>query len=155
MFKPMGIDTHVFNPIPDDKETATLSYYTRGDICLGQYYKQTNMVGAAGWISSVTQLGKLLTGLRNNSVLNEDITAQMFNQSLGWDTYNGLYGQYYHHGGAFGDDPHGIRTVIMRLSHGYDCVLVANSATEFLGLPQVWDLVIQAFEAKGVQSSET
>ena len=80
VFRPMGIDTAVFNPIPDVQESATLSYYSCSDLNPGQYYKQTNMIGAAGWISSATEVANLLIGLRRNTVLDQDKTAQMFNQ---------------------------------------------------------------------------
>ena len=151
VFTPMGIDTAVFSPVPDDAETRTLSYYGSMDVDPGNPYQQTNFVGAAGWITSATEAGKFLNGLRGSAVLSESTKAQMFEGQLGWYTYNGLYGQYFHHEGDFGGDPGGIRAAVVRLTNGYDCFLAINSANEYLGLPNIVELVIRAFEANRPQ----
>jgi hypothetical protein len=74
----------------------------------------------------------------------------MLNNDLGWYTYDGIYGQCFHHNGGLlnGLSPaQGLVTGIMHLSEGYDALLLVKS----WGVPNVIDtigLIVKAFETR-------
>jgi CubicO group peptidase (beta-lactamase class C family) len=141
---PMGIEPSIFNPIPDPRASATLSY-AYSDIGSGQYWTTFNCVGAGGWIASPRELIKLLIGIRKDRVLNKSWTQKMLSEQLGWYEYDGVDGKYYDHNGWLlnGAAPNrGLNTGIIRLAEGYDALLVVN--TQFV---DTIGLLIGAFEA--------
>jgi len=81
------------NP-PDIPPAATLAYSNATDNRNGQYWGPLSCVAAGGWISSPNELMKFLAGVRNNVALSAQTTRMMFDDNLGWYTYDGLYGQY-------------------------------------------------------------
>lgn len=142
----MGISTGLFNPVPDPSDTATLSYSGQGDQTGGQFWPEMQMVGPGGWIAPANELIKFLTGVRNDAVLSAALTEEMLTGELGWYTYNGKYGAYYHHNGGLvnGATPtQGLNTGIIHFSNGYDALLLVNSP-----LPTIISLMIQAFETQ-------
>lgn len=147
---PMGINLSIFNPNPDPSSTAALSYSSGTDTLHGMYWPPINCIAAGGWISSARELIKFLAGVRNNVVLAPTTTQLMLNEDLGWYTYDGVYGQYFHHNGGLlnGLSPaQGLVTGIMHLSAGYDALLLVNS----WGVPAVVDtigLIVKAFETR-------
>lgn len=73
---------------------------------------------------------KFVIGVRNNTVLKPDTTRTMFLQGLGFYTYDGIYGQYFHHDGGLENaatPTQGLVTGIIHLADGYDALLLVNS----------------------------
>ncbi|KIN03546.1 hypothetical protein OIDMADRAFT_51506 [Oidiodendron maius Zn] len=143
---PMGINLGVFNATAAPTNSATLSYSGASDTTHGQFWGSMACVGAGGWITSARELAKFQAGIRNNTVLNTDATQLMLNGQLGWYKYDGTYGQYFHHNGGLlnGATPaQGLVTGIIRLTDGYDALLLVNSWG-----PDTIKLMIQAFESR-------
>jgi CubicO group peptidase (beta-lactamase class C family) len=143
---PMGINLGVFNAATDHPPSATLSYSGASDTDHGQYWPSMACVAAGGWITSARELAKFQTGVRNNVVLSSDATQLMLYGQLGWYTYDGIYGQYFHHNGGLlnGATPaQGLVTGIIQLTGGYDALLLVNSRG-----PNTIGLMIQAFETR-------
>lgn len=87
-------------------------------------------VAAGGWITSARELAKFQAGVHNNTVLSPDATQLMLCGQLGCYKYDGIYGQYFHHNGGLlnGLTPaQGLVTGIIRLTGGYDALLLVNS----------------------------
>lgn len=143
VLKPMGIDPSVFNATPDAQSSSTLYYSGASDPNNGIYFNPINCIAAGGWISSARQLIKFLAGVRSNTVLGADTTLSMLENNLGWYTYNGLYGQYFHHNGGLVYGNQGLVTGIIHLSDSYDALLLINSWG-----PDTIGLMIQAFEQR-------
>jgi hypothetical protein len=79
-------------------------------------------------------------------VLDLQTTLNMLNGDEGWYTYDGVYGQYFHHNGGLGNGAtpsQGVATGIIRLADGYDALLLVNSLGQ-----DVISLMIQAFETR-------
>ena len=145
---PMGINPAVFNPVPDPIASSTLSYSSGSDPDHGVYWPPIQAVAAGGWITSAHELLKFLEGVRSNAVLPAATTLAMLNGDLGWYTYDGLYGQYFHHNGGLlnGATPaQGLGTGIIHLADGYDALLLINSwGFDVIGL------LVEAFEIPDV-----
>ena len=80
-------------------------------------------------------------------MLSASATQRMLDESMGFYGYDGIYGRYFHHNGGIGNGatpPQGVCTGIIRLSDGYDALLLVNS----LGV-DVIGLMIEAFETRG------
>src|SRR5262249_26257694 len=143
---PMGIDTNVFSATPDAAATSCLTYNSGADTQPGAYWGMLNCVGPGGWVSSARELIKFAIGVRGNKALNPDTTTAMFLRSLGWYTYEGIYGQYFHHNGELltgGTLPQGLWTGVIHLGDGYDAAILVNS----LGVDPI-GLMIGAFEQR-------
>src|SRR5262249_25289192 len=126
---PMGIDTNVFNATPDAVATSCLAY-SAGDNRPGFYWGAFNCIGPGGWVSSVRELIKFATGVRSNKVLKPDTTIAMFLRSLGWYTYEGIYGQYFHHNGGLltgATLPQGLVTGVIHLGDGHAAAILVNT----------------------------
>jgi CubicO group peptidase (beta-lactamase class C family) len=143
---PMGINLGVFNATPEEANSATFSYSSASETLHGQYWDSFTCVAAGGWIASARELAKFQAGVRNNTVLSQDATQLMLNGQLGCYKYDGIYGQYFHHNGGLlnGLTPaQGLVTGIIRLTDGYDALLLVNSWG-----PDTIGLMIQAFESR-------
>jgi CubicO group peptidase (beta-lactamase class C family) len=143
---PMGIDTNDFNAVPDPANTSTLTY-SANDSRQGQYWGALDCVGPGGWVSSARALLKFAIGIRNNSVLKAETTNSMFLNGYGWYTYDGIYGQYFHHNGGLlngATPPQGLVTGVIHLADGYDAVILVNS----WGFDTI-ALMVDAFEQRG------
>ena len=145
-----GVPPDNFSVLQDPEDTRTLGYVNGSDACSGGDLDYMTMPAAAGWISSALTFSKLMIGFRDHSVLMEDMTESTLQGELGFYTYNGRFGQYFHHNGGFGakDSRGGIATGWVRLGHGYDCILLVNSTSPNGGADS-WDtvgLIIKAFE---------
>jgi|GEM_PF-4503712 len=146
VLKKMGIDTAVFSPDPNSRDVATLSYAGSSDQRSGTYWSEMQMIGPGGWIAPASVLIKFLTGVRSNKVLSPELTKQMLTGELGWYTYDGNYGQYYHHNGGLtngGSPAQGLNTGIIHFSDGYDALLLVNSP-----VPAIIPLMIRAFQTQ-------
>lgn len=150
---PMGINPQIFNAVPDPQVISNLAYSNSGDLRNGSYWGRLNCVAAGGWISSANELIKFLQGVRSNAVLSSATTLTMFNESLGWYTYDGIYGQYFHHNGGLlngATPPQGLVTGIIHLADGYDALLLVNSwGFDTIGL------MVQAFETRQAAAAHT
>jgi CubicO group peptidase (beta-lactamase class C family) len=145
---PMGIDTNVFSPNPDPIGSATLTYSGASDTRHGQFWGHFDFTAPGGWIASANEILKFLVGVRNNVVLSAATTDKMFKESLGWYTYNGTYGTYYHHNGGLGNGAtpsQGLNTGAIHFSEGYDAILLINSPRG-----DVINVMIEAFETRGL-----
>jgi CubicO group peptidase (beta-lactamase class C family) len=141
---PMGIDTNKFTAKPDARPTATLYYSGADDLTRGHYWPPFSFIAPGGWVANAGELLKFLIGIRNNTVLSPQLTERMFTESLGWYTWNGKYGQYYHHNGGLFDGANprqGLSTGIVHFTNGYDAVLLTNSPHK-----GIIKLMVQAFE---------
>lgn len=147
---PMGIDITDFNPVPDPQNLATLGYGLN-DTRNGNYWRQFPCVAAGGWVSSIPSVLKFAIGVRNNVVLPAATTASMLQNGYGFYTYNGIYGQYFHHNGGLvnGASPlQGLITGLVHFVEGYDAVFFCNSQDPSQSLNAV-NLIIDAFEQRG------
>jgi CubicO group peptidase (beta-lactamase class C family) len=147
---PMGIDMADFNPVPDPQGQATLCYGLN-DTRSGSYWSQFPCVAAGGWVSSIPSILKFAIGVRNNVVLPAATTASMLLNGYGFYTYNGIYGQYFHHNGELvsGASPlQGLITGLVHLVEGYDAVFFCNGQDVNQSLSGT-DLIIGAFEQRG------
>ncbi len=148
---PAGINTSVFNPVPDPQTTATLSYAGPGDTAAGDYWTQIDFVAPAGWISSSTELLKILLALRNTSVLPASSISEMLNDEIGCFTYTGSYGTNYGKNGGISDGAgQSTNTGIMRFLEGYDIAIVANSAAPL----DILDQCLNAFNSRGLLAAD-
>jgi CubicO group peptidase (beta-lactamase class C family) len=143
VLKPMGINPAEFSPAP---ATQSLDYSGATDTRHGQAWGTFTFVAPGGWVTSANELFKFIVGVRNDTVLGHEATLKMLNGDLGWYTYDGIYGQYFHHNGGLlnGASPaQGVVTGIIRLSDGYDALLLVNSwGFDTIGL------MIQAFQTR-------
>ena len=142
---PMGIDTNKFTAKPDPRPTATLYYSGADDLTPGHYWPPFSFIAPGGWVANAGELLKFLIGVRNNTVLSAQLTDRMFTESLGWYTWKGKYGHYYHHNGGLFDGANprqGLSTGIVHFTNGYDAALLTNSPHK-----DIIKLMVQAFEA--------
>lgn len=158
VLKPMAIDTDIFNTVPDPPNTATLCYHDINDKQEGMYWSQIQNIGAGGFISNIDQMVNYLAGLQYLAVLDEATTRYMLQDQLGWYAHKGARGMYYKHNGILWTDdpkPDGtfdgnvqcLTTGVVRLTDGYDCVLLVNSGKDntWIDPPKI---IIAAFEAR-------
>jgi CubicO group peptidase (beta-lactamase class C family) len=153
VLKPMQIRTPVFNTVPDPRARAALSYNDPTEPRPGKFWDPIPAQGAAGWIASADELRKFLVGLRRGTVLPSETVFAMLNDELGWYTYDGSFGPYFHHNGAlldgFDSDSQGLNTGIVRFPDGYDALLLINSwaPRDSVGF-DVIKILVRAFEAR-------
>jgi CubicO group peptidase (beta-lactamase class C family) len=124
---PLGVDVNLFNERPDPQASAALSYSAAGDRQPGRYFGGFDAVAAGGWIAPVGEVAKFAAGLRTGAVISLGVASQMFGESLGWYTYDGYFGQYFHHNGGLAWGNQGLNTGLIHFTDGWDGVLVMNS----------------------------
>lgn len=140
---PLGVDTSVFSPVPDDETTATLCYDPSDPSGNGGYWPQMECVGPGGWISSASATLTYLMGFRSDTVLAPKYANFMMQRMLGWYPGATTYGLGYHHnGGLTTGAGAGLNTGVIHFPDGYDAVLLANSP-----LPNIIGVMIEAFDA--------
>jgi uncharacterized protein (TIGR03437 family) len=150
---PAGINTAIFNPIPDPPATATLSYSGPNDLLPGTYWTQIDFVAPGGWISSAPELLKILLALRNTSVLPAAAISEMLTDGIGWFPSAGNFGTYYFKNGGLGNGAtpgQTTNTVIVRLAEGYDIAMVANSTAPV----DVLNICAGAFDSRGLLTTD-
>lgn len=148
---PAGIDTSVFSPIPDPQTTATLSYVGPNDSNPGDYWTQIDFVAPAGWISSSTELLKVVLALRNTSVLPTSSISEMLNDQIGCFIYSGAFGNNYgKNGDIYDGSGQTTNTGIMRFLEGYDIAIVSNSGAP-IDILQQCNL---AFNSRGILAAD-
>ncbi|MBD0414461.1 serine hydrolase domain-containing protein [Oryzicola mucosus] len=143
---PLGIDTSIFSPVPDDPSWATLSYDPSSPEAQGYYWPEMQCVGPGGWISSASALLTYLMGFRDNTVLLPEYSDFMMQRMLGWYPGATTYGLAYHHNGGLtqnvGSLSMGLSTGIIQLPNGYDAVLLSNKPVD-----DIIGLMLEAFDA--------
>jgi CubicO group peptidase (beta-lactamase class C family) len=140
---PLGIDTTVFSPVPDDAAAATLCYNASDPSGNGFFWPQAQLVGAGGWIASASATLTYLMGFRTSKVLKPEYTNFMMQRMLGWYPGGTSYGLAYHHnGGLTNGSGDGLSTGIINLPDGYDAVLLSNKPVN-----QIIGLMLEAFDA--------
>ncbi|MDQ6433436.1 serine hydrolase [Mesorhizobium sp. LHD-90] len=140
---PLGIDTTVFSPVPDDEQAATLCYDPSDPNGYGQYWPQMQCVGPGGWISSASATLTYLMGLRSNAVLKPRYANFMMQRMLGWYPGATCYGLAYHHnGGLTTSSGAGLSTGVIHFPNGYDAVLLSNKP-----VADIIGVMIDAFDA--------
>ena len=148
---PAGIDTSVFNPVPDSQATATLSYLGPNDPATGFYWTPINFVAPAGWISSSQELIKILRALRGTSVLPASSISEMLNDQIGCFTYSGSFGvNYGKNGDIYDGSGQSENTGIMRFLEGYDLAIVANTQPPV----DILNLCFEAFNSRGLPAAD-
>jgi uncharacterized protein (TIGR03437 family) len=148
---PAGINTSVFNPVPDPQTTATLSYLGPTDPNNGDYWTQIDFVAPAGWISSSQELLKILLALRNTSVLPASAISEMLNDQIGCFTYVGAFGTNYgKNGDIYDGSGQSVNTGIMRFLEGYDLAIVSNSSAPV----DILDQCLYAFNSRGLLAAD-
>lgn len=150
---PAGINTSTLNATPDPQATATLSYSSPNDPLPGQYWTAFDFVGPGGWISTASEILKLLVALRKTSVLPASIISEMLNDGIGWGSFPGNYGTYYQHSGflTWGPvPPQTLNTCVVRLAEGYDIALVANTGPPV----DVVNISAAAFDSRGLLTTD-
>ena len=160
VFQPAGVDTTIYNATPDPQTTATLGYSDSKDTRTGDYWTAADLtfVAAGGFITNVREMIKVLIALRDTSILPQATVTQTLTGLIGWDgDYNGSFGTYYQKNGGLvnGATPgQWVGSATVRLSEGYDCVLLCNSAQPTqpgtTGQMNIIQQVINAFESRGV-----
>ena len=125
---PMGISASNFSPTPAN---VALDYASASDTQPGQAWGTFTFVAPGGWVATPEALMKFLIGVRNNTVLDPQTTLSMLNGEEGWYTYDGIFGQYFHHNGGLGNGAtpsQGVATGIIRLADGYDAAAAGQLA---------------------------
>jgi uncharacterized protein (TIGR03437 family) len=148
---PAGINTAVFNPIPDPQASATLSYAGSNDPDNGYYWQQINFVAPAGWIAPSQELIKIPLALRNSSVLPTSSISEMLNDQIGCFQYVGSFGTNYGKNGDIYNNGQSANTGIMRFLEGYDLAIVANSQPPV----DILTLCLQAFNSRGLLAADS
>jgi len=149
---PAGINSSVFNPVPDPQASATLSYLGPNDPNAGYYWTQIDFVAPAGWISSSQELLKILLALRNTSVLPTSSISEMLNDQIGCFTYLGSFGTNYgKNGDIYDGSGQSANTGIMRFLEGYDLAIVANSSAPV----DILDQCLNAFNSRGLLAADS
>jgi CubicO group peptidase (beta-lactamase class C family) len=151
-------DVQVLSLRPGDKAQLAMGYRGPNDQTADVYWPNVTTSGAAGFYSDATRLAKFASQLYQTDFLPEPVMEEMLQNECGVYIYEGIYGQYSHHVGQFGDGVHqpvekGIVAAHVKLSHGYDCALLINTLyiTDDNGNTSVIDpigWVIDAFEGK-------
>lgn len=151
---PAGIDTSILNATPDPQATATLGYSGASDPLPGQYFSAIDFVAPGGWISTATEILKVLFSLRNTSLLPAGTISEMLNDEIGaWVPFTGNWGTYYQKGGDLinGLTPQqGVSAQVVRLTEGYDIAIVANTNPSF----DYVNLVVGPFESRGLLTTD-
>jgi CubicO group peptidase (beta-lactamase class C family) len=143
--RPWGIDTSSFNPIPDARDTAALSYGKLPSVHPGVYWEQGDGVAAGSWIASANDLSSFLTFTRNGQYVND--IGGMLGNNLGWWKYEGIYGQYFFHNGGIGStatatgEKYGLSTSMIIFPGRIGAVILANG--ENVG---AFEALVEAFE---------
>jgi len=147
---PAGINTAIFNAVPDPAATATLYYAGPQDTQLGQYSTAIPFVAAGGWVTNARELIKFLIAMRGTSVVPANIVSDILNGPMGWDgPVAGNFGTYYTKNGGVGNgaNPQQQSDIgIVRLVEGYDIAILANSQPPV----DVVGLCCGAFDSRGV-----
>lgn len=158
VLEPAGINPAIYNATSDPQISATLGYSNSSDTRAGFYVGEQTFVAAAGWITSAREMIKLLMALRGTTLLPQAIINDTLTGLLGWDgVWIGNFGTYYYKNGGIANAASPLQWVgsaTVRLSEGYDCVLVANSAQPTApgttGQLNIIDQVIHAFESRAI-----
>ncbi len=160
VFAPAGVDTTIYNATPDPQAVATLGYSGPTDKLTGQYWTadELTFVAAGGFITNVREMIKILMALRGTSILPQAVITETLNDLVGWDgIYQGAFGTYYQKNGGLENGlnpPQWMGSATVRLSEGYDVVLLANSGQPTQpgtnGSMNIINMVINAFESRGV-----
>jgi uncharacterized protein (TIGR03437 family) len=151
---PASINTSILNATPDPQATATLMYSGPNDPLPGQYASALDFVAPGGWVSTATEILKVLFALRNTSVLPASTITEMLNDGIGaWVPFNGNWGTYYQKGGNLGGPTpqQGLSSQVVRLTEGYDIAIVANADPSF----DYVNLLVGPFESRGLQTTDS
>jgi CubicO group peptidase (beta-lactamase class C family) len=141
---PLGIDTAVFSPVPDDQAVATLTYDAAKPQAAGYWWPPMQCVGPGGWIASARTLATYLAGISSAEVLGPELSGLMMQKLFGWyhaGTHDGLA---YHHNGGLTHDGSGLSTGVVRFPDGSDAVLLSNKVC-----PGIIALMVEAYETGG------
>jgi uncharacterized protein (TIGR03437 family) len=151
---PAGIDPSIFNATPDPPTSATLQYSGPNDTRVGYYPGVINFVAPGGWVSTASELLKMLLALRNASVIPAQTVSDMLTGGIGWFSTVTSYGTCYWKLGSNtvgADAPtQGLNSCAIRFPEGYDVALVANTQPPV----DVVTLCVNAFNARGLPSSD-
>jgi uncharacterized protein (TIGR03437 family) len=152
---PAGINTSVLNATPDPQATATLCYSGPNDPLPGQYWSTLSFVAPSGWISTATEILKVLFALRSTSVLPASTISEMLNDGIGaWVPVAGNYGTYYQKGGDLinGLTPQqALETCVYRFTECYDVALVANTVLQG---NDILTICAGAFDSRGLLTTD-
>lgn len=146
------INKNIFNPVPNPVGSQALYYADPSDTQKGVGSTQLMAVVAAGWISSAKELANFVMGAYNGTAFDKDFTETMFREKLGWDMYEGLYGQDFYHGSAFGWERskgviYGLTTCIMIFPRRTAALLLINHCVDNEG-PFAATELVKACEAQ-------
>jgi CubicO group peptidase (beta-lactamase class C family) len=141
ILSPLGVDTAVFSPVPDDPAEATLSYDPSDPNAKGHYWPEMQCIGPGGWIASATATLRYLMGFRTSTVLRPIYTNFMMQRMLGWYPGATCYGLAYHHNGGLTCNGAGLNTGIIHLPDQYDAVLLSNKP-----LQNIIQVMLEAFD---------
>jgi CubicO group peptidase (beta-lactamase class C family) len=130
LLRPYGISTNSFNPKPDPRDTATLSYAKPSSQLPGVYWDLGDGVGAGSWIASANDLASYLLFTINGQYV--DDLGGMLAGEMGWMKYEGVYGQYFQHVGGLGSrvadgETYGTSTLIAIFPGRIGLVLFSNA----------------------------
>jgi CubicO group peptidase (beta-lactamase class C family) len=121
VLEPMGIEhmeTH------SEAQQPMCCYAKQGSTEPGDPMQQdcAAWVGAGGWYSSASDLGRFLTGLRDHKVLTPETTNVMLKGNMGWDGSDPGWSK----GGLWPSGDRRFGSVIAHFPDGVDAVLLVN-----------------------------
>jgi CubicO group peptidase (beta-lactamase class C family) len=143
VLRPLGIDTAVFSPVPDDQATTTLTYDAAKPQAAGYWWPPMQCIGPGGWIASARSLVTYLAGISSAEVLGPELSGFMMQELFGWyhaGTHDGLA---YHHNGGLTHEGSGLSTGVVRFPDGSDAVLLSNKVC-----PGIIALMVEAYETR-------
>ena len=141
---PLGIDTAVFSPVPDDQASATLTYDAAKPQAAGHWWPPMQCIGPGGWIASARTLVTYLAGISSTEVLGPGLSGFMMQELFGWYHAGTRDGLAYHHNGGLTHDGSGLSTGVVRFPDGSDAVLLSNKVC-----PGIIALMVEAYETRG------
>jgi CubicO group peptidase (beta-lactamase class C family) len=144
---PLGIDTEVFSPVPDDATTGTLSYDPARPTAPGHWWPPMQCIGAGGWIGSANTVAAYLSGVSNGGVIPRPLTGFMRQQLFGWYHAGTSDGLAFHHNGDLTHDGSGLSTGVVSFPDGSNAVLLTNAP--YAGIIR---LIVRAYQTRSSQT---
>lgn len=151
ILQPFNVDVGVFNDVPDDASTGTLTYNPKDPKGFGYWWPQMQCVGAGGWIGSAATVATYLAGVSSGVVIPKPLSHFMMQQLFGWYHAGTVDGVAFHHNGDVTHNGNGLSTGVVHFPDGSDAVLLTNAYR-----PGIIELMVRAYQTRGpVQTATT
>jgi CubicO group peptidase (beta-lactamase class C family) len=144
VLRPLNIDVGVFNDVPDDASTGTMTYNPQDPSGPGHWWPQMQCVGAGGWVGSAPTVATYLAGVSSGVVIPTPLSTFMMQQLFGWYHAGTLDGLAFHHNGDLTHDGNGLSTGVVQFPDGSAAVLLTNAPR-----PGIITLMVRAYQTRG------